>query len=130
MIVLQKDKMLDGTEVQLEDWGLNRTLHPMTPPDTKTQNESFRLVIGIYPKAIRSGRYGHPRPGEKFRLIVSSNRTLGYTDVQIKRDYEDLLSGAKTIADLQEYFWNGQQDRWVLGLTEENPFEQEEEREV
>lgn len=123
MVILQKGKIPDGIAIQLEDWSLNRAPHPMTPPDLKVSKESFCLAIGLYPKAVQ--KYNYLAPGETFRLTISANRALNYTDAQLREDYEALLSGTKSISDLQEYFWNGEKDRWALGFTDEYPFETE-----
>ena len=52
--------------------------------------------------------------GKTFRLTIYNHK--GYTDEMLKADYEALKNGTKTLADLQNHFWNHGRDKMVLGL--------------
>lgn len=103
MKVIEKSVTPFGTEIQLEDWG-----------DTYS---SDRYMIGAYPITVNSERYF--KKGEPYRLSISSNKYMNYTDDDVLHDYEALKSGEKTLADLREHFWNKKSDCYRLGIEED-----------
>ena len=100
MQIIRKDTMPNGIKIQLEKWS------------------EYGMSIGAYPVAVNSGRYGFTRTGHRFRLQISNNEHNNYTDEDVAADYEKLISGEKALEDLAEYFWNGDQDKWFLGMIE------------
>lgn len=44
------------------------------------------------------------------------NQYTGYTNDNVKEDFEALKSGEKSLEDLAAYFWNGEEDMWYLGM--------------
>lgn len=98
MQILRKDTMPDGTKIQLENW-----------------KEHSDHIIGAYPIAKRdSGRF--IKAGTLFRLTIPTSKFNDYSAGMLKADYEALISGEKTLADLRAHFWNGEKDAYVLGL--------------
>lgn len=95
MKILEKSAMPDGTEIQLEDW-------------------SGKLSIGAYPVA-KSG-YGFVKYGEKFRLTISENQYIGYSNEDVRVDFEKLKSGEKQLEEMEHLFWNGKKDAIMLGI--------------
>lgn len=106
MEILRKDTMPDGTKIQLESW-----------------SEYHDTIIGAYPIAQRCSRH-FIKNGKPFRLSIPTNKYKDYTADNVKADYEDLILGNKTLADLKEYFWNGEKDAYVLGLETTCTFEE------
>lgn len=99
MEILEETTMPDGTEIELE---LLRG----------------EYVIGVYPVAKNTGKYGWVRGGRRFRLTIAENRYRNYSAENLKEDFESLKAGTKTLEDLSEYFWNGKKDMWYLGMIE------------
>lgn len=106
MEVIERATMPNGIEIQLENWRENNT--PEYP-------DLYGLVIAAYPVAQRSSGYWI-KGGEKFRLHISTNRYLGYTNEMVKADFDALKSGEKRLEDLSEHFWNGKKDAYILGM--------------
>lgn len=106
MKVIEKAQTPDGIDIQLEDW---------------TENYSNCYEIGVYPIAKRPGKWGWVRDGEKFRLSISTNEYWGYTRETLFHDFECLKSGEKTLEDLADHYWNGDKDKWYMGLLDERP---------
>ena len=105
MKVMMKGVLPDGTQVQLEEWGV----------------DDIHLMIAAYPIAQRT-RSCWQRGGERFRLQISENQYTGYTNEMVEADYFALLSGKKSLCDLAERFWNGERDKWGLGMeTKQRP---------
>lgn len=98
--VIERGTLPDGTAVQLESWGEN----------------GHDLAIAAYPVAQRSSRSYYTAAGERFRLHIGSNPYTGYTDEMVQADYVSLLAGEKSLYDLSERFWNGERDKWCLGM--------------
>ena len=92
MKIIRKDTMPNGVKIQLEDWG-----------------ESGR-VIGAYPFAVNSGKYGWVLQNRIFRIHIAANASVDYTNLDVSADYEKLVSGEKSLEDLSEHFWNGEKD--------------------
>ena len=99
MKVMMKGVLPDGTRVQLEEWSV----------------DNIHLMIAAYPIAQRT-RSCWQRGGERFRLQISENQYTGYTNEMVEADYFALLSGKKSLCDLAERFWNGERDKWCLGM--------------
>ena len=95
MQVLERAKTPNGIDIQIEDW-------------------SGELTIGAYPIAKASRTF--QRAGERFRLTIASNEYSGYTNEQVRADYEMLKTGEKTIEDLAEHFWDSDDDKRLLGM--------------
>lgn len=107
MKIIRKDIMPNGTKIQLEDWSEHNTPgHP----------DLYGLSIAAYPTAVQSGKYGFTLSGSKFRLEMPMNRYRGYLNENVIADYDALIKGKKTLKDLSNYFWNGDKDRWFLGM--------------
>lgn len=109
MKIIQKDIMLNGVKIQLEDWSEHNT--PEHP-------DLYGLVIGAYPIAVESGKYGFTLRGRKFRLSIPANEHFGYTNEDVTEDYTKLKSGEKTLEDLSRHFYNGDMDKWFFGMFE------------
>lgn len=106
MKVIEKAYTPNGIEIQLEDW---------------TDKYTNRYMIGAYPIAKRSGKWGWIREGESFRLNITTNEYLGYIEKFLFHDFECLKSGEKKLEDLQEYYSLGCKDKWYMGLSDINP---------
>lgn len=50
--------------------------------------------------------------GYERNIIIKS----GYFDEDVKADFEALKNGTKALADLSKRFWNGEQDKKLLGI--------------
>lgn len=112
MKIIEKSKMPDGTEIQLEDWhGKN----------TKDYNDLYGYVIGVYPVAKNSGRLGWVKSGERFRISISYNKFANYTDEMVLNDFEALKNGKKTLSDLKDHFFNNFKDQFYLGIIDFEP---------
>ena len=87
----------DGTKIQLEDWhSKNSEKYP----------DLYGYMIGAYPKAKNTGKWGWVRTGETFRLSIGRNEYEKYTDDMVLADYEALKNETKSLADLREHFKN------------------------
>jgi hypothetical protein len=107
MKVIERAVMPNGTDIQLEDWSKH---------NSKEYPDLYGLTIGAYPIARNTGRYRLVRGGERFRLSIARNSYTGYTNEQVKADYNALVSGEKTLEDLSSRFWYGKKDMWYLGM--------------
>lgn len=94
MRILEKSAMKNGVEIQLEDW-------------------DGKLAIGAYPTA-KSG-FGFVKYGDKFRLTISENQYIGYSNDDVKADFEKLKNEEKHLEDMANLFWNGKKDAIMLG---------------
>lgn len=106
MKIIEKAKMPDGTDIQLEDW----TEH------NSNGSNVYGFEIGAYPVAKNTSDSTLIRSGDLFRLTISQNEFSNYTNEDVKADYEALKSGKKYLADLSEHFWNGKKDEYLLGM--------------
>ena len=106
MKVIERAQTPDGIKIQFEDW---------------TENYPNDYSIGAYPIAKRTGRYGLIRDGKSFRLTISTNEYFGYTKETLFHDFECLKSGEKTLEDLADRYWNGDKDKWLMGLLDTRP---------
>ena len=84
MNVIEKAVMPNGTEIQLEDW------HSHNTPSYPDLNG---LTIGAYPVARNTGENRWVEGGKKFRLTISANNRTGYTDADVKADFDALKKG-------------------------------------
>lgn len=98
MKIIEKATTPNGIKIQLEDWRENL----------------YGFTIGAYPIAKNSSYF--IIKGKNFRLDISANKTTNYTNDDIKRDFEALKSGEKTLKDLASHFWNGKKDMYYLGM--------------
>lgn len=110
MKVLEKAVMPNGTEIQLED---------CSDKNTKEYPDLYGLQIGAYPIAKNTGKYRWIEGGQIFRLTISMNQYMGYTNDNVKADFEALKNGEKNLEDLASRFWNGEKDMWYLGMNVE-----------
>lgn len=95
MKILEKSTMPNGTEIQLEDW-------------------DGKLSIGAYP--IAKTGYGFVKYGEVFRLTVSENQYISYSNEDVRADFKKLKSGEKQLEEMERLFWNGKKDAIMLGI--------------
>lgn len=107
MKVIERAVMPNGTEILLEDWSDKNT--PEFP-------DLYGLQIGAYPIAMNTGKYRWIEGGQTFRISISMNQYTGYTNDDVKGDFEALKSGEKSLEDLATHFWNGEKDMWYLGM--------------
>lgn len=92
MKILEKCNV-DGVDIQLEDWG------------------NFGYGIGAYPIAKHNGKW--IRNNETFRLTISR----GYSDNNsVINDFNKLKNKLITLVDLAEHFWNGDKDKYYMGM--------------
>lgn len=106
MKVIEKTIMPDGTKIQLEDW---------SDHNTEKFPNLHGLQIGAYPVASHTGKYRWIKDREIFRLTIAMNEYHGYSNTDVKIDFEALKSGEKRLEDLESHFWNGKKDMWYLG---------------
>jgi hypothetical protein len=107
MKILEKSTMPDGTKIQLEDWSEH---------NTEEYPDLYGLTIGAYPIAKNTGKYEWVKGGRTFRLSISKNKYSGYTNDNVKADFEALKNGEKKLEDLSAHFWYGEKDAWYLGM--------------
>ena len=107
MKVIERAVMPNGTEILLEDWSDKNT--PVFPV-------LYGLQIGAYPIARNTGKYKWIEGGQMFRISISMNQYTGYTNDDVKADFEALKSGEKNLEDLATHFWNGEKDMGYLGM--------------
>lgn len=107
MKVIERAVMSNGTAIQLEDWG---------DQNTSEYPDLYGLQIGAYPIAKNTGKFKWIEGGQTFRLTISMNQYTGYTNEDVKADFEALKSGEKSLEDLAAHFWNGEKDMWYLGM--------------
>lgn len=91
MIVVKRDKMIDGTKIQIEDWSINYDFY------------SKNSTIGAYPIA-RENENDNPFSagrGETFRLELDFEN-----EEQCKNAFDMLKSGQKTLKDFGHYAIN------------------------
>lgn len=103
--ILEKAEMPDGTKIQIEDW---KSVYP----------DVFETMsIAAYPKA-KHDKGTWIRRGETFRLDLAKGFK---NDLVVMELFMDLIHGKKKLEDLDKHYWNGDKDRYVMGLTDERP---------
>lgn len=107
MKVVERAVMPDGTKIQLEDWSEHNT--------EKSPN-LYGLQIGAYPTAKNTNKYRCIEDGKTFRLTISTNEYSGYTNKDVRMDFEELKNGKKQLENLASHFWNDKKDMWYLGM--------------
>ena len=100
MKVLTRDKMPDGTAIQIEDWG------DIYPTIYST------ITIAAYPIAKNTSKYRWIESGSLFRLGLWNFTS----DEQVMEIYDKLKSGELSLKDLACHFYNGKNDEWYLGM--------------
>lgn len=109
MKILEKAVMPNGTEIQLEDW---------KDDNTSDYPNLYGLTIGAYP-IVKNTPNKWDKDIKKFRLTIAMNHHTGYTNEDVKADFEALKNGIKFLEDLANHFWNGEKDMWYLGMNVE-----------
>lgn len=109
MKILEKTTTPTGIKIVLEDW---------SDKNTKEFSNLYGLQIHAYPIQKRFGKWqrGYYEPNSRFLILIAMNQYVGYTNDDIKADFEALKSGDKSLEDLANYFWNGEKDMWLLGM--------------
>lgn len=107
MKIIEMATMPDGTHIQLEDWSEH---------NSNEYPDLYGFTIGAYPIAKNTGKYGWVQGGKTFRLSISHNKFMEYTNDNVKEDFEALKNGTKRLQDLAKHFWYGQKDMWYLGM--------------
>ena len=107
MKVLERATMPNGVKIQLEDW---------SEDNTQEFPNLYGLTIGAYPVSQIWDKYGIIKRGETFRLDISMSSYKGYTNQNVRKDYEALKRGEKTLEDLSDHFWDGEKDKRRLGM--------------
>ena len=107
MKVIERATMPNGTEIILEDW---------RDKNTSEYPDLYGLSIGAYPVAKNTSPYKWILAGEIFRLEIAYNPFTNYTNDNVKRDFEALKNGVKSLEELSEHFWNGDKDKFYLGM--------------
>jgi hypothetical protein len=99
MKVLDRAVTPDGTKIQIEDW---------------KETYSFCNIydIGTYPIAKNTSKYRWVEGGKEFRLTL----TRFNSNEESKQAFADLISGAKTITDFADHFYNRDKDKYYMGL--------------
>ena len=103
MRVVDKNKLPDGTVIQIEDW---KSDYPGT---------FNTLTIAAYPIAKNTSKYMWVRKGEIFRLEL----LRGFkTDEYVKDLFEKLVNGTVKLEDLSDHFWDRDKSLFYMGLKE------------
>ena len=110
MKIIEHATMPDGTAILLEDW---------SDENTEQFPDLYGLIIGAYPIAKNTGKYGWIRSEVLFRLSISQNKYQNYSNDDVRADFEALKNGIKSLEDLAAHFWNGEKDMWYLGMNVE-----------
>lgn len=106
MKIIEHAIMPDGTAILLEDW---------SDENTEQFPDLYGLTIGAYPIAKNTGKYWI-QGGQPFRLTISQNKYTGYSNDDVRADFEALKNGTKALENLAAHFWNGEKDMWYLGM--------------
>lgn len=100
MKIIKKSKMLDGTDVQIEDW-------------KEDYKHIKTLEIGAYPKAKNTSNNKLIENNNKFRLTLNNFKN----DDVVKEIFNNLENGRIKLEELQEHFCNSK-DKFYLGLSD------------
>lgn len=96
MKIIEKATMPNGTEIQLE------------------KDLLFGWLIGAYPTAKATGKYGWVRRGEKFRLTL----TRFDSEEHCKLIFDALKNGEIELEHLAGFYWNGSKDAYYMGIVD------------
>lgn len=96
MEVLERSTTPQGVKIQLEYWP-----------------KYGGYQIGAYPTAKNTSRYRWTQQGQIFRLTLKTDAP--------KADFEALGSGEKTLEEMDSQYWNGEIDRYYMGLRDTDP---------
>lgn len=77
--------------IQIEDWG-------------KTE-----FMIGAYPLAVNDWNFIHRN--KTFRLGIKA-----YSEDDAQQIFDDLETGKLHLSDISDRFWNGETDKFILGI--------------
>lgn len=105
MIIIECAVMPNETRIELEDWSYKNT--PEYP-------DLYGLCIVAYPIAKNTGKYRWVESVQTFRLTISMNQYTGYTNEDVKADFEALKNGEKSLDDLAAHFFLEQRERYVV----------------
>ena len=103
--------MADGTKIQLEDW---------SDHNTAEYPNLYGFCIGAYPVAKNTGKNRWVQGGRRFRLSIAFNCYAGYTNDDVKADFEALKAGSESLEGLSGKFYDGEKAMWYLGMDVEN----------
>ncbi len=91
MVIIQKGTAKNGVPLQVENWGKSG------------------FIVAAYPVAAQTLNF--IRTNDTFRLgIKAFSKDDGF------QVFEDLESRNKQLSDFAERFWNGERDKFVLGI--------------
>lgn len=107
MKTIERAIMPDGTTIYLEDW---------SEKNTEQFPDLYGLTIAAYPIAQRTGKYRLIEGGKRFRISISQNKYTGYSNDNVRADFEALKNGTKSLEDLAAHFYNREKDMWYLGM--------------
>lgn len=110
MKVIEYATMPNGTEIVLEDW---------TENNSSEYPNLYGYAIGAFPIAKNTGRY--VKGGEKFRLDISMNPYVGYTNEMVLEDFKALKSGTKCLENLSERYYDGDKAKYYMGILNIEP---------
>ena len=96
MEVLKRSTTPQGVKILLEHWP-----------------ECGHYTIGAYPIARNTGRYGWTQRGRHFRLTIKTDNP--------QSDFEALETGSRKLEDMENQYWNGEKDRYYMGLRDTDP---------
>lgn len=97
--ITKRDTMPDGTKIQIENW------KEVYPTVEKT------IMIAAYPVA-KNGSYWI-RKDETFRLQISRSFS---SDKEVECIYQGLIDGVIKLEDLSEHYYNGDKDKFYMGM--------------
>lgn len=97
--ITRRDTMPDGTKIQIEDW------KEVYPDIEKT------VMIAAYPIAKSDSIW--IRKGESFRLQISRSFS---SDKEVECIYQGLIDGVIKLEDLAEHYYNGDKDKFYMGM--------------
>ena len=96
MEILKRSKTPQGVKIQLEHWPKYGCYY-----------------IGAYPTAKNTSRYRWTKQGQIFRLTLKTDAPTA--------DFEALESGKKTLEEMDSQYWNGERDRFYMGIRDTDP---------
>lgn len=101
MHVLERAKTPEGIDIQIEDW---------------SEDYSFCNILSIaaYPKAKNTPKYRWIEGGKTFRLGI----TRFFNNEEVYQAFHDLVNGTKQLTEFAGQFYNGNKDKFYMGLIE------------